>query len=56
MYTACDLVQTLMNAMRTKTIVLLVQTAQTPMEVLSVSVGLASLVMEGQLELVAQVS
>ena len=47
--------QTLTNALRMWTTVLLVQTVQTPREALSVSVGLASLVMEEPLELVAQV-
>ena len=44
-----------MNALRIWTIVLLVQTVQTPREALSVSVGLASLVMEEPLEQDAQV-
>ena len=44
-----------MSALRILATVLLMQTVQTPMEALSVSVGLASLVMEEQLEMDVQV-
>ena len=47
--------QILMSALRILITVWIMQTVQTPMEALSVSVGLASLVMEEQLEMDVQV-
>ena len=44
-----------MNALRILITVWIMQTALTPMEALSVSVGLASLVMEDRLEMDVQV-